>query len=519
MVRVRLGHQICFPSEDSGDTILLMSKIKPWHGVRTRKAEARPDPDSATRRVVLPAMWEDRAAEAFAALAPGEGPVVLEDAAQGWIGPIVERGLRTGLGALLGSNLGDELHHMLILRRGAPQDAVWRGFGFKTPGFVLNLPAFHQAELGFDFTGFARAVSHATLAMTLVSPSSPALNIGVSDLAGLLADMALDYHSDAARLLAADIAYTLRASADRISALIAERLGAVAESDTLRLPLGTQVPEGLWAQKLGTGMRHVATTGILAPCLAEALLGVETSGIAPEFSPLNDTGALTRTARATLASRGISAEAALAATLAGKSVFAQPGSTAHIAMHDAVAVYVQAMQARPVLPEAQTSTRRSLPTRRTGYTQKAAIGGHKLFLRTGEYADGKLGEIFIGLHKEGSAFRGLMDNFAIAVSLGLQNGVKLEEFVEAFTFTRFGPAGVVEGDPAVSRATSLLDYVFRNLAANYLGEIDLPEAEIEDEQSDTMGDGARDRAPLLPLDLPSEDGARQRRRQLRLVSK
>jgi hypothetical protein len=97
--------------------------------------------------------------------------------------------------------------------------------------------------------------------------------------------------------------------------------------------------------------------------------------------------------------------------------------------------------------------------------------------------------------------------------------VKLEDFVEAFTFTRFGPAGAVEGDPAVGRATSLLDYVFRNLAANYLGQIELADAEIEDEAGDTMGDGERDRSPLLPLDLPAGDGPRIRRRELRLVAK
>src|SRR6202007_804126 len=111
---------------------------------------------------------------------------------------------------------------------------------------------------------------------------------------------------------------------------------------------------------------------------------------------------------------------------------------------------------------------RALPPRRAGYTQKAAVGGHRLYLRTGEYDDGSLGEVFIALHKEGAAFRGLMDNFAVAVSLGLQHGVPLEAFVEAFTFTRFGPAGAVEGDAAVTHATSLLDYAFRHLAANYL---------------------------------------------------
>jgi hypothetical protein len=145
------------------------------------------------------------------------------------------------------------------------------------------------------------------------------------------------------------------------------------------------------------------------------------------------------------------------------------------------------------------------------------VGGHRLYLRTGEYDDGSLGEVFIALHKEGAAFRGLMDNFAIAVSLGLQHGVPLEAFIEAFTFTRFGPAGAVEGDPAVSRATSLLDYAFRNLAANYLGQGTIPEAEPEEEEADTVGNGSRDHSPLLPLEMPP-DSPRARRRRFRVVS-
>ena len=136
-------------------------------------------------------------------------------------------------------------------------------------------------------------------------------------------------------------------------------------------------------------------------------------------------------------------------------------------MHDAVAPYLHAMPPRPVAGAvpAQPPQRRELPARRRGYTQKAAVGGHRVYVRTGEYADGTLGEIHIALPKEGAAFRGLMDSLAAAVSLGLQHGVPLEEYVDSFTLTRFGPAGAVEGDPAVGRATSLLDYVFRNLAA------------------------------------------------------
>ena len=101
--------------------------------------------------------------------------------------------------------------------------------------------------------------------------------------------------------------------------------------------------------------------------------------------------------------------------------------------------------------------REKLPHRRKGYTQKAIVGGHKVYLRTGEYEDGKLGEIFIDMHKEGAAFRSLMNNFAIAVSIGLQYGVPLEEFVEAFTFTRFEPQGIVTGNDTIKMSTSILD--------------------------------------------------------------
>ncbi len=117
--------------------------------------------------------------------------------------------------------------------------------------------------------------------------------------------------------------------------------------------------------------------------------------------------------------------------------------------------------------------REKLPGRRKGYTQKASVGGHKVYLRTGEYDDGRLGEIFIDMHKEGAAFRSLMNNFAIAISLGLQYGVPLEEYVDAFTFTRFEPAGLVQGNETIKNATSILDYIFRELAVSYLGRNDL----------------------------------------------
>ena len=142
----------------------------------------------------------------------------------------------------------------------------------------------------------------------------------------------------------------------------------------------------------------------------------------------------------------------------------------------------------------------ALPSRRKGYTQKANVGGHKVYLRTGEYDDGRLGEIFIDMHKEGAAFRSLMNNFAIAISLGLQYGVPLEEFVEAFTFTRFEPAGMVSGNDSIKMASSILDYIFRELAISYLARHDLAHVQPEDLAPDTVGGGSEEGTlPELPV--------------------
>ena len=471
-----------FPSRHGGHNLRRMKTPKlstrTWQGVRMRRIAIAGDPDGAPRTVTLPTSWEDTAAAALADLSSGDGPVTLATAADAWIRPAANAARAAGITL----PLGERLHALLLTRCGAPSADIWRGEPGACPAFVLSLPAFHEAGLGLDLELFAEAAEVAALALRFAAPSAQRTAVAISDLAGLLAMLGLPYDSDDARALATRIAVELRKHVDKVA-----------------------------------GPQSAATTGIIAPGPADALLGVETGGIAPAFSPLSDTGTLTRTARAELAARGITAEQALASALAGNTPFPAVSAAAHTAMHDAVAAHMHAMPMRPTQLPAIAIGRQELPARRTGYTQKVGVGGHKLFLRTGEYADGKLGEIFVGLHKEGAAFRGLMDNFSVAVSLGLQHGVPLEDFVEAFTFTRFGPAGLVEGDPAVRRATSLLDYVFRNLAVNYLGKTDLPEA--VDEDGDTIGDGARDRSPLLPLDLPREEGPRQRRKALKVIGK
>ncbi len=136
---------------------------------------------------------------------------------------------------------------------------------------------------------------------------------------------------------------------------------------------------------------------------------------------------------------------------------------------------------------AAKAARERMPNRRKSYTQKAIVGGHKVYLHTGEYEDGRLGEIFIDMHKEGAAFRSLMNNFAIAVSIGLQYGVPLEEFVEAYIFTKFEPNGPVQGNDRIKNATSLLDYIFRELAVSYLGRDDLAHVQENDLVPDSVG--------------------------------
>lgn len=139
--------------------------------------------------------------------------------------------------------------------------------------------------------------------------------------------------------------------------------------------------------------------------------------------------------------------------------------------------------------------RRRLPDRRAGYTQKAMVGGHKIYLRTGEYEDGDLGEIFLDMHKEGAAFRSLMNSFAIAISLGLQYGVPLDEFVEAFCFTRFEPNGMVQGNPHIKMSTSVIDYIFRELAITYMGRNDLAQVQPDDLRADSVRIAGRSRVP------------------------
>ncbi|HQT38470.1 MAG TPA: TSCPD domain-containing protein [Acidocella sp.] len=494
---------------------------KSWHGIRQAVFNGQSDPDSPPVAVTIPVAWGQQAADALASLIPDKNALDIAQLTQAWVTPIAARAQALGLSGQLTAGL-----NALVANRQACPVPLNGNFATTPPGFMFNPNGFCDAAGIFDVAAFGTAVELAVMALTLAAPEATRLNLSLTDLHLFITRLNLPYDSAPARDTLATLSAFMTARAD----LASSRFVSTDHGPTVhvrpyaKLAAGCAIPglmdATLEAQRLAmeAGVRGHSHVTTYAPHPAtEALLGAETLGFSPAVSALDEAGNLSRWAQAKLAASGTTAQAALAAHLRGEAILVPAGLTAHRMMHDALAPYVHAMPAPPAAatPAQPASQRAPLPPRRTGYTQKASIGGHKLFLSTGEYANGRLGEIFIALHKEGSAFRGLMDAFSIAVSMGLQHGVRLEDYIEAFTFTRFGPSGAVEGDPAVTQATSMIDYVFRNLAVNYLGNHNI--APATPEAADSVGDGAADRAPLLPLDLPAP-APRERRRAFKLVS-
>ena len=512
-----------------------------WRGVRMRTLHAGADPDSPTRMVTLPAAWDVAAAEAFSVLAPGRRSASLAEAAEAWVRPLARRALLLGEAP----GLDVRLHALLLHRRAAPNEAVWASAGavlgaededarVRGPGFVLSLPAFHDAVggaadgaaghgrarrhagdgapdafdvAGFDVAGFVAAADTAAEALRLIDGAGSW--VALSGLDALLASLGLDYASRAARDVAACLAALLRARVDTVMSdgqrdLLRHEPSWPAAPSACVVPGLAEAAQA--AREAAGGLPELDAAAVAAPGPADALLGLETAGVAPAFSSVTPEGSLSEATQRRLAARALSPEAALALVLRGDTLLTPADAAAHAAMHDAVAPFLPRMPARPetaASPLPGSSRRRLMPARHSGSVQKVTLGGHRLFLRTGEFADGGVGEIEVSLPRESALARGLMDGLNQAVSLGLQHGVPLAAFVEAFAGTQFGPAGAVEGDAAVGFATSPLDYVARSLSAHHLGEA-LPAAEVE-----PAPPAARE--PELPLELP-------RRGRLRLVA-
>ncbi len=455
-----------------------MKALHPWRGVRLRTLETGSDPDGTPHRVSVPADWSEAAARGFVGLCCDETPsgwdaVRLPDAAEAWIDRLAAAGRETGVLADA-TEFAETLHCMLLLRQGCPDRGVWRGEA-GSQGFVLNLASFADPETGFDSPCLLSAVKAAGSAAMIATAGGPG-SVRVADVDGMLARLGFDYDSEAGRHAARDVVRQLRLALD-----------------------GTGVG-------LETGR---------ADC-AEALLGVETAGYAPAFSPVGADGCLTLASQARLAGLRLSPERALAMALDGSPPLRAAGAGAHQAMHDVLAPLLDACPGRPSTPPRLVASaapvRRALPARSKGFTQKVTVGGQRVFLRTAEYAEGSLGEVSIMLSgRDQATARGMADAFSTVLSLGLQHGIPLNVFVDAFAHGRFGASGLVEGDPAILSASSPLDYAVRALAEIYLAR------HIEDPPAETGDD-----APLLPLGLTGEatsapvaGGLRQR--ALRLV--
>jgi hypothetical protein len=474
-----------------------------WEGVALRRTRAAAHPDAPPRAVALPAAWdgEEAAAAALASLVPGVGPVSLPRAAEAWIARVAAGGAAAGALDRRGAAvLAEALRALLLLRRGGPGAETWRGGGGDPgaePRFVLNLPAFLEADGGFDAQGYAEACAVGVRALhCLCGGRARRLRLGFADLAGLLAGLGLPYDSPDAQAVAAAVAALTRGAAEAESGRIAAKHGAkepAAPAWSAPPPAETPVPGLAEAARAALdaaaarspGPRHAALVALAPPDAAEALLGAGTGGVAPAAeAPVPD--------------------------------------EARRAMRDAVAPFLHGQPPLPAAPpgEARPAPRlAAAPRRQSVSALHVSVGGHKVALRTAEDADGRLVEIAFTLSKEGAAYRSLMECFAQGVSLGLQRGVPLAEYVDAFAYTRFGPAGAVEGDPAIPRATSVLDWAFRRLALDHLGRRDLPQPSEEDCLPDSPGTAAQ-QAPLLPMDLPRVPTAtspRGRRRSLRLV--
>ncbi|WP_029606181.1 TSCPD domain-containing protein [Kozakia baliensis] len=509
-----------------------------WNGVHMRTVHVAADPDDiATHAVTLPTTWDDDAASALLQLSPGQNAVRLTTEAGRWLNEMDRLPAISGMRSE--EPLGRSLACLLLLRQIAPIATLWQGNHDRRPGFVVNLAAF---VLDGSFAGEQLVASlrlacetlrrlHAETAPmlngelpffeapqpqqnTTETSSGPAGTLLLTNLDACLAQIGLDYDSEAGRDAACFLAW-LTTSIARQGAGPVPLPPAACPVPGLAA-IGAQVRDEIEEDGYETSHLAPIETSFSAPGPIDALLGVESCGLAPIFSPLRTDGQLRASTLARLAHRGFTPETALASALAGETPLSMPGPNAHIAMHKALTGFVDRMPARPdaVAPlplrvRLERGMRRPLPSRHGGFTQRASVGGHRLYFRTGEYEDGTLGEIDITPARESSMVRGLLDSVGQAVTIGLQYGAPLDAYVERFAHSRFGPGGTVEGDPVAAYATSLLDYAFRALSDSYLGKR-LPDAAPESPETETPD-------PMLPLDIPNE-GASRPKGKLRLVS-
>jgi len=503
-----------------------------WSGMALRRMRAAADPDAPSRAVALPASWEDEAGMALAALAPGQGGTSLPGLAEAWIARLLARGLRL---SLLREDeqapLAESLRALLAARRGAPGASVWRNDSKPEPRFVLNLPAFLDDAGGFDIAAYTTAIGTGIRALDILTGGKAhVLRLGYADLAGLLAGLGLAYDSSQARDAAACITALTRGAAESASAVLAERFGA-RESACLFWPappaacavpgLAAAARRALEDAGRSFGLRHAGLLALTPPDAAEALLGAETGGLAPAQGPTRFAHAAdgtvseqpTRAARRAAALHGDAA-----------SLLAPAPQSARTAMEAAVRPYLHAATPAPAaVPQPARPLAPPRPATARGQVWRVTLAGHRVTLTTTEHAGGGLAAIGLAMARDGIAFRGLMDSFLSVVNLGLARGMPLSDYVAAVAYSSGGPAGTVEGDPDIRRATSVLDWAFRRIAISYLDGAEARHLWPDPSEEDVAAEAApatpaqREAAPQLPLDLPARPSPAARRGGLRLV--
>ena len=491
-----------------------------WEGVGLRRTRAAADPDSPPRPVALPLAWEEEAAAALAALDPGTGPVSLPRLAESWIHRLTAKGRKLGLLAdpEEADGLAEALRGLLIARRGAPGAETWAGRETRAePRFVLNLPAFLDSEGGFDAEAFGRAAAIGVQVLDILGGGRALrLRLGFADLAGLLAAHGLAYDSAEARAVGAAIAALARGAGEAESGRLALIHGAREPVALLwpAPPAVTAIPglaeaarAALDAAASSFGLRHAGVIALAPADAVEALLGVESAGLAPA------TGHTRPGYDAAGNVIDMPTRAALRAGARAAVLLAPVAPAARDAMAQAVMPFLDA--APPQAPAVSAPPRAMLPraaalsrTEPAGAeTWRVTIGGHRATLCVTEDDRGQPREIFVSVPREGAALRAAIEGIAQAVSVGLSQGVPLAQFVDAFAYSRIGPGGAVQGDAAIRQAHSVTDWVFRRLAIDYLGRADLPDpVAAPAETPRPVGE-----LPLLPLELPASPSPRRRR--------
>jgi len=497
-----------------------------WDGLALRRLRASADPDGPRRPVALPAAWPgpdaDEAAAALAAIAPGTGPVALPSLAERWIRRLDKAGQAMGLVA--DNTFAESLRALLLARRGAPGLATWRGeTGTEPPRFILNLMAFLDSAGDFDAPAYAAAVVTATLAADIAGEGRAAhLAIGFADLSGFLAAHGLRYAGAEGREAAAALAALTLGAAEAESGRIAAIMGA---REPLRLvwpalPSATAIPGLAEAARAAIdtavasrGLRHATILALTPPDAVDALLGIETGGMAPpagHIRPVLGADGVLRDLPIRAARRaGPNAEALLAPVdpQARHAMLLAVGPFLHAAPPLAIATPAPPAQ-RPAQPAPPLPELPLLLTPRHAVREGVArvtIAGQRITLRMQEDGDGALRGIAFSLTRD-TALRAMLDTAALAISLGLARGVPLADYVEAMAYLPFAPAGEVEGDADITYANSALDWAIRHIARAYLGRTDL--ADPRQPATLALSPAA---PPLLPLDLPATDGRRARR--------